>query len=565
MAQGAISNDNDDLLLLTLGIETKDDDFSKAKNQIKQLQDSMKDAENTFNLGSFVSGLNKAVQALKLAVNLWNGLENKAISVGTNTNYLPFGASAGEIETIRTKIDSSKVAQANKLSSGGVLSALASIASEQANVRFQGADPNAKAWISLTELANELGDTRFQGSNLSNMLTKSTSIDVLMAISDLMSNASRWAYSVPEGAERQRRLQLWSQVKNSPYFNEGMADYIANLTKPENKTWGTSGNVMAPYLSGTPEDIGTYGDVREKSSSKSLNISEALNYLKTDRDELLNTVATNLYNSLAESYVLPASRTVTTLGKALSGVLTKKYMTEMPTFEAYGWWDKTASLGIGDSVLEISKQERKLFSSVAGLNETGDFYKGDLEYRASKALSYYTGTDNALIGELGLYELAKMTQANYAEQSLVAMTWARDNLIKNVTRYMTNDKGKRISGKEAYNRAEAMLTDPNSVYAQAFASGGFTGLASTLYSNKALTEKDYVDFMAKVINETKHNEISKYYADVKTDDEVTATTKTKNEGGVTKTVIELQITSPNGEKTVQEITPEELSSLQLRL
>ena len=565
MAQGAISNDNDDLLLLTLGIETKDDDFSKAKNQIKQLQDSMKDTENTFNLGSFVSGLNKAVQALKLAVNLWNGLENKAISVGTNTNYLPFGASAGEIETIRTKIDSSKVAQANKLSSGGVLSALASIASEQANVRFQGADPNAKAWISLTELANELGDTRFQGSNLSNMLTKSTSIDVLMAISDLMSNASRWAYSVPEGAERQRRLQLWSQVKNSPYFNEGMADYIANLTKPENKTWGTSGNVMAPYLSGTPEDIGNYGDVREKSSSKSLNISEALNYLKTDRDELLNTVATNLYNSLAESYVLPASRTVTTLGKALSGVLTKKYMTEMPTFEAYGWWDRTSALGIGDSPLEISSQERKLFSSAAGLNETGDFYKGNLEHRASKALSYYTGTDNALIGELGLYELAKMTQANYAEQSLVAMTWARDNLIKNVTRYMTNDKGKRISGKEAYNRAEAMLTDPNSVYAKAFASGGFTGLASALYQNKALTEKEYVDFMAKIINDTKHKEITKYYSDVKTDDEVTATTKTRNEGGVTKTVIELQIVSPNGEKTVQEVTPEELSSVQLRL
>lgn len=565
MAQEAISNDNDDLLLLTLGLDTKDDDFSKARNQIKLLQDSMKDTESVFNLGNFVSGLNKAVQALRTAVNLWNGLENKAVSVGTNTNYLPFGTSAGEIETIRTKIDSSKVAQANKLSSGGVLSTLASIASEQANVRFQGADPNAKAWISLTELANELGDKRFQGSNLSNMLTKSTSIDVLLAISDLMSNASRWAYSVPEGAERQRRLQLWNQVKNSPYFNEGMADFIANLTKPENQTWGKSGNVMDPYLSGAPEDLGTYGAVREKSSSKSLNISEALNYLKTDRDELLNNVATNLYNSLAESYVLPASRTVTTLGKALSGVLTKKYMTEMPTFEAYGWWDKTASLGIGDSVLEISKQERKLFSSVAGLNETGDFYKGDLEHRASKALSYYTGTDNALIGELGLYELAKMTQANYAEQSLVAMTWARDNLIKNVTGNMTDANGKRIKAKEAYNRAEAMLTDPNSVYAQAFASGGFTGLASTLYSNKALTEKDYVDFMAKVINETKHNEISKYYADVKTDDEVTATTKTKKEGGVTKTVIELQITAPNGEKTVQEITPEELSSLQLRL
>lgn len=565
MAQDTMNNGNDDLLLLTLGIETKDDDFSKAKNQIKQLQDSMKDTENTFNLGSFVSGLNKAVQALRVAVNLWNGLESKAISVGTNTNYLPFGASAGEIETIRTKIDSSKVAQANKLSSGGVLSTLASIASEQANVRFQGADPNAKAWISLTELANELGDKRFQGSNLSNMLTKSTSIDVLLAISDLMSNASRWVYSVPEGSERQRRLQLWNQVKSSPYFNEGMADFIANLTKPENQTWGRSGNVMSPYLSGAPEDLGTYGEVREKSSSKSLNISEALNYLKTDRDELLNTVATGLYNSLAESYVLPASRIATTLGKAITGVVTKKYMTEMPMFEAYNNWDRVTALGIGDSPLEISKEERRLFSSAAGLNETGDFYKGNLEYRASKALSYYTGTDNALVGELGLYELAKMTQANYAEQSLIAMTWARDHLIKNVTGNMTDTKGKRIKAKEAFNLAEEMVSDPNGIYAQAFASGGFTGLASALYQNKALTEKEYVDFMTKIINDTKHKEITKYYSDVKTDDEVTATTKTKKEGGVTKTVIELQIVSPDGEKTVQEVTPEALSSVQLRL
>ena len=565
MAQGAIGSDNDDLLLLTLGINTDEDDFSKARNQIKLLQDAMKDTENSFNLGNFVSSLNKAVQALKLAVNLWNGLENKALSVGTNTNYLPFGASAGEIETIRTKIDSSKVAQANKLSSGGVLSTLAAIASEQANVRFQGADPNQKAWISLTELANELGDKRFQGSNLSNMLTKSTSIDVLMAISDLMSNASRWAYSAPEGAERQRRLQLWNQVKNSPYFNEGMADFIANLTKPENQTWGRSGNVMAPYLSGAPEDLGTYGDVREKSSSKSLNISEALNYLKTDRDEVLNTVATGLYNSLAESYVLPASRVATTLGKAITGRFTKKYMTDMPTFEAYGWWDKAGALGIGDSPIEISKEERKVFSSAAGLNETGDFYKGNLEQRAAKALSYYTGTENALLGELGLYELAKMTQANYAEQSLVAMTWARDKLVKNVTGNMTDAKGKRIKAKDAFNLAEEMVTDPNGIYSQAFASGGFTGLASALYKNKALTEKEYADFMAKIINDTKHKEITKYYSDVKTEDEVTATTKTERKGGVTRTVIELQIVAPNGEKTVREVTPEELSSVQLRL
>jgi hypothetical protein len=381
-----------------------------------------------------------------------------------------------------------------------------------------------------------------------------------MAISDMMSNASRWVYSASEGKERQLRLQLWNQVKSSPYFNEGMSDYIANLTKPENQTWGKTGNVMAPFLSGTPEDIGTYNNIRETTSSKSLNIADALSYLKTERGELLNTAATSLYNSFAQTYVLPASRTLTTIGKAISGTYTKKSMSDMPFFEGLSFSDKVDAINVfADSPAKIKSYERSTFAPMVGLNETGDFYKGDLEQRASRALSYYTATDSALLGELGLYELAKMTQANYTEQSMSAMKWAREKLSENAV----DENGKKLKGKKALNYADAQLVSGG--YAEAFASGGFTGLMSLMYSNKAITEKEYLDYMAKVINETKHKEISKYYPDVKQEDEVTAKTKTVEKGGVSKTVIELQMTIDGKPQTPVEITPEELASLQIRL
>ena len=224
-------------------------------------------------------------------------------------------------------------------------------------------------------------------------------------------------------------------------------------------------------------------------------------------------------------------------------------MKEQQRFEGYTALEYANPAGA--AARSESQAFRKKYASSLLLDATGTYYVGDWSERAGNAKNYYTNTNNSILGELGLYELAKMSSINYSDQAFNAMQWAKTNLKRNL----------KLSDKDA----EALLSDPNSEYAKAFQASGFTGLASTLYKNKALTEKQYMQFMADIVNETKHKELAKYYSDVKTEDEVTATTKTKSEGGVKRTVIELQITAPNGEKTTQEITPEELASLQLRL
>ena len=178
--------------------------------------------------------------------------------------------------------------------------------------------------------------------------------------------------------------------------------------------------------------------------------------------------------------------------------------------------------------------------------------------------------EDALLGELGLYELAKMSQADFNIQSVTAMMYARDALVRNVTGKLTysegKKQGKKLSGADAYAAAEEMLTSEDSPYVQAYKSGGFTGLYSELYKNQALTDKEYLELMERVINETKHKEINKFYSDVDKNSEVTADVR-KVDG---KNVLRLELTvkdEKTGEVTKQktDLTPDQVSSLRLNL
>ena len=193
-----------------------------------------------------------------------------------------------------TKVGSSKTAQSVGLTPSTVRGTLNAIENEQYKVKLQGQNPTEQTWIAITQLAQQLGDERFQGSNLKSMLLDSTTKDVYVALTDMLSNASRWVYSVPEGIERQRRLTYWKNAQSSPYFTEGEASYIALQTKKENATWGASGNPMVPLISGTPEDLGAYNTKVETASSKTLNVADALNYLKTEISEVGNLASTTV-------------------------------------------------------------------------------------------------------------------------------------------------------------------------------------------------------------------------------------------------------------------------------
>ena len=729
------SNNDDDLLLLTMRVETDENSLSELNKRMLALRETMQDTAKTIDLSDWTTSLKSAVDALRAAVNAWNSLEDKAINVATARNYLPYGISAGEAESINTKIDANKIAQQTGLSSGGVLSSLINISEEQQNVVGLGHDPNQDNWVALYELGRALGDDRFTGSNLSHLLTEATSVEVLTTISDLLVKANRKAYSMPEGSEqRQSWIKMINKAQDSPYVPANLETYLALMTKPENQTWGKSGDPFKQLISGTPEDIGNYNKNIEEESSKSLSIHSALSDLKTEREEFWNRTGTSAYNLVGENVVLPLSNTLTTLAKAISG----KAMSNMP-FEGYRAWDYMQAV----TPYAKAKMEKDKFSSSALLDETGTFFKGDLKERAAQAKQYATdtvfkvdlyelakaalvrnvtskmtysegkkkgkrfsdedasvaaeemltgesglhelakaalvrnvtskmtysegkkqgkqlsnedaytaaeelltsddspytqeyksggfpglysalyknqvltdneyrdlverastetehkelnksyndvdntyegtakaraaqskkyskGMEDALLGELGLYELAKMSQADFNVQAVTAMVYARDALVRNVTGKMTysegKQKGKRLSGEDAYAAAEEMLTSEDSSYAQAYKSGGFTGLYAELYKTQALTANEYLALMERVINETKHKEMNKFYSDVDKNSEVTADVRKVNGQNVLR--VELTVKDEKtGEVTTQktDLTPDQVSSLRINL
>ena len=594
------SNNDDDLLLLTMRVDTDEDSLSELNRKMLALRETMQDTAKTIDFSTWGTPLNAAVQALRAAVSAWNSLENKTIGVATDRNYLPYGISAGEAESINTKIAVNKIAQQTGLSGGDVLSSLIRISEEQYNVKGLGHDPNQDDWVALYTLGRALGDDRFTGDNLSQLLTDATSVDVLTAISDLLAKANRKAYSMPEGSEqRQSWIKMINRAQASPYVPDNLETYLALMTKPENQTWGKRGDPFKQLISGTPEDIGNYNKSLERESAKALSVHGALSYLKTEREEFWNRVGTSAYNIVGESVVLPLSNSVTAIAKALSG----KAMSNMP-FEGYSLLDYIQAV----NPYSKTKMEKGKFSSSVLLDETGTVFKGDLKARAAKAKQYATGTDiaplgelgdlkaraaqdkqqakgtgtdiaplgapgiaNALLGELGLYELAKMSQADFNVQSVTAMLYARDALVRNVTSKMTysegKKKGKRLSAKDAYAAAEEILTSEDSPYAQAYKAGGFTGLYSELYKNQALTAKDYLALMERVINETKHNEINKFYGDVDKNSEVKADVRKVDGQNVLRVVLTVKDESTGKTLSQQEtaLTPDQVASMRLNL
>ena len=535
------SNNDDDLLLLTMRVETDENSLSELNKRMLALRETMQDTAKTIDLSDWATSLGAAVNALRAAVNAWNSLEDKAIGVATARNYLPYGISAGEAESINTKIDANKIAQQTGLSSGEVLSSLIRISEEQQNVVGLGHNPNQDNWVALYELGRALGDERFTGANLSHLLTSATSVEVLTAISDLLAKANRKAYSMPEGSEqRQSWIKMINKVQDSPYVPANLETYLALLTKPENQTWGKSGDPFKQLISGTPEDIGNYNKNIEEEGAKALSVHSALSALKTEREEFWNRTGTSAYNTIGENVILPLSNTITTLAKSISG----KAMSNMP-FEGYSNWQYFSSVNPYDK----AKMEKDKFSSSALLDETGTVFKGDLKARASQAKQYATGTvfKDAIPGDSGLYELAKaalvrnvtskMTYSegkkkgkrlsdedadDAAEEMLTGESGfhelAKAALVRNVTSKMTysegKKKGKHLSDEDAYAAAEEILTSEDSPYAQEYKSGGFTGLYSELHKKKVLTDNEYRTLIERVSTETEHKERNEIYNDV---------------------------------------------------
>lgn len=546
----AIGSNSDDLLLLTMRLATDDDSFDKARTKIKQLQNDLKDVSSGFDTSKFINGLNAAVQALRLAVNTWNALENKTIKTATSRDYIQYDLTPGQRQNL-LRIDNNKVAKEYNMTSGTVLNSLLSIGEQQAAIRFQGQNPDDKTWSSIYQLANAVGDPRFQRSSLSNMLTVNPSLTVFEGLTDMLYKAYKNMYATPEhSAERQKWQQLIDNVKKSPYIDDAIANYIAFMANKVDY------NPMYPMIQGDARDAGTYGAKLDSKLKKSVNIHEGLSRVKSEFKETGEQFTVGLYNFLGTGFLNDAEDVLSLVnalvpGRSISGAST--------TFEG-------SNIGARWMYNKVYKEAARTgkFSDLAGLTAVGEGSVLDQEERAKAFLGGYkesvTGENpDAVAGELFLYEAMKLGTSNYANQTIQAFIAAQDKISKKI----------RKDGNYKWydNTPDTLALDVlhSDAFADAFTSGGFGGLWTALYKGGYIDSKEYLKFMEEALNNAKHNNLNKFYGEgVDKNKEVTAKVKEDKENGekVLRIVIEEK---ENGKVTnTTTMTPDNLADYYAR-
>lgn len=546
----AIGSNSDDLLLLTMRLATDDDSFDKARNKIKLLQNDLKDVSSGFDTSKFINGLNSAVQALRLAVNTWNALENKTIKTATSRDYIQYDLTPGQRQNL-LRIDNNKVAKEYNMTSGTVLNSLLSIGEQQAAIRFQGQNPDDKTWSSIYQLANAVGDPRFQKSSLSNMLTVNPSLTVFEGLTDMLHKAYKNMYATPEhSAERQKWQQLIDNVKKSPYIDDTIANYIAFMANKVDY------NPMYPMIQGDSRDAGTYGEKLDAKLKRSVNIHEGLSRVKSEFKETGEQFTVGLYNFLGTGFLNDAEDILSLVnalvpGRSISGAST--------TFEG-------SNIGTRWMYNKVYKEAARTgkFSTLAGLTAVGEGSVLDQEERAKAFLGGYkesvTGeSPDAVAGELFLYEAMKLGTSNYANQTMQAFIAAQDKISKKIR--------KEGDYKWYDNTPDNLALDVlhSDAFADAFTSGGFGGLWTALYKGGYIDSKDYLKFMEEALNNAKHNNLNKFYGEgVDKNKEVTAKVKEDKENGekVFRIVIEER---KNGELVnTTTMTPDNLADYYAR-
>lgn len=526
----AIGSNSDDLLLLTMRVATDDDSLDKARTKIKQLQNDLKDVSSGFDTSKFINGLNTAVQALRLAVNAWNALETKTIQTATSRDYIQYDLTPGQRQNL-LRIDNNKVAKEYNMTSGTVLNSLLSIGEQQAAIRFQGQNPDDKTWSSIYQLANAVGDPRFQRSSLSNMLTVNPSLTVFEGLTDMLYKAYQEMYKTPEHSpERQKWQQLIDNVKKSPYIDDAIANYIAFMANKVDY------NPMYPMIQGDARDAGTYGEKLDTKLKRSVNIHEGLSRVKTEFKETGEQFTVGLYNFLGTGFLNDAEYILSLVNTLVPGRSIKGAST---TFEG-------SNIGTRWMYNKVYKEAARTgkFSDLAGLTAVGEGSVLDQEERAKAFLGGYkesvTGeSPDAVAGELFLYEAMKLGTSNYANQTIQAFIAAQDKIAAKIRETQRKDNGKKYSIAESNTLALDVLH--SDAFADAFTSGGFGGLWSALYKGGYIDSKEYLNFMEEALNNAKHNNLNKFYGEgVDKNKEVTAKVKEDKENGekVLRIVIE---------------------------
>ena len=560
------TNANSELLLLELGLSTDKNEFDEAKRSIEDLRYAMNAIETGFDLSGLLSGLRTAGTILKGLVNSWNALQDKTITVAYATNnYLPYNLDPGTRQNIENRLNESTVAQKFGVTPSAVLSDLSSIISKQEEVKNLGrfiADDNVNA---LYQLGAKLGDPRFQGDNLSALFTDASAPYVYEAITDLLSNAYREAYKLPDKSEeRQEWLKLIKGVENTPFVSENVSQMLAFYTEPYNPTYSSRGNPMTRYLSASVEDDTKYMDSLRKWLGAAIELSSDVDNLKSDIKESVDTVTTGVFNTVGSFVVLPLLSNILTV----TDVITGRRMRDAHGLEFD--WGKGVFNNIGTSQRRIG-QRMDFFTAYdqripARFGLTSNWTEGyeDLTARLGVVNGKITVNSlDPLKNELRMYELMRLSQSTYERDSKDLIDFALESMTKNEEFKWGRNKKYRTR-EESYDARVNALFNPNSQY-YIGSKGGFYDVYTMLYRTGSLgrtaeeNEKAYLQIMAKVFANTKRQELASFFGE----DNFSATTdltktKIKNVNGSLRLVVTIR--EDGKEDREYFFTPEELAS-----
>ena len=554
------TNNNDDgLLLLELGIDIEQNDFDRARQQLKLLQGSLTDLTSNIGLGSLLDGLRTAASLLRGLIQSWNSLEDKAINVVYNTqDYLPYNLTPGERQNISNRISSSKLADQFGITPDTILNDLSNIISEQRKTT-QAGKVNDENWTAVYQLSNYMGDSRFMASNLSDMLTFNPATVVYSGLTDMLANAYRKAYSLPENSsQREQILQLIKGVEESPYISPNVGHFESLMTEPNVPIYGQMGDPMSRLLSAGIEDEGAYMERLQKKSGTATSVSSDLDYLRSENSEAWDQLALSLYNFFGKNVAIPLNK----LNKEVTDLFTGKSMSSIWSQGLNGRLLLGATglefLGAGEDInwsAIVSAQKRKALDRTSNLDVgvLGGADLSALQYRFGVSSNWVEGVtpvdekvaqilshsskNSAITNELAYYELARLGQSTYGTDVSLLLDYAVGQ-IANQEEFKFGRKHQYKTPQEARAAIINELMNPFSKY-YIGAEGGFASVYSMLYatgsfaSNSKDNEKEFLQTMAKVFENTKMSELRNFYGDtvVPLDQDITSA-NVKNTGSM---------------------------------
>jgi hypothetical protein len=266
------NEEDNGLLLLTLGIQDDEDSFRKAKNEIEGFKDTLSNLD--IGIGG-LEDLNKLVQGLRTVKNILDTITADALPTAVrNATAFTYGLSMGENQSLEF-MGRGDVASVYGINADQVRASLNAISKEYAGVTKLG-QLNETEWTTVSMLADEVGVSGWQKNNLVNKFAGGEKpLEVYRSFfDDLIGSAYDKLTTMPEGKAKNDLLALINKtIDVVPWASQNMALYEAGLrtvtkTPVELFTSTAVGNTDLTTGAGTTKGLSSWEEELRLSSDQ---------------------------------------------------------------------------------------------------------------------------------------------------------------------------------------------------------------------------------------------------------------------------------------------------------